>query len=198
MKILFLMISTLLLSSCITGHVTEEEMLEYKGKNIQVFMSEQYLWNYRKSHNSQKVINDRVFFDDSAIFIEEQVSAVSENIKRLCRINGGASKITPLSGDIRLDLRKTHQLLNNLNISLIFKEYDMFKDVSIELKKEGAKNNFYFNKLQEYIEKEYFFDNFICQLDGKRSWSVSVYPMPPREDKSQIDSIFIFVIVNEI
>lgn len=64
------------------------------------------------------------------------------------------------------------------------------------LKNKKIAYRFQTEKLDEYINKDYFFDDFSCVVNGKIIWSLSIEPVAIDKDSSDIEQIWILMTVN--
>lgn len=193
LKLTLYFLLSIFLFGCVTGHVSESEMQRYKNKNIKEFMNDQFFWNYRKNFIFIKY--DNIFFNEVAFYEEQQINAMSENIKNLCKINNGKENITPLDDShglfSQIDIYKLSQIPS---IKALFNDKAFIKKYKINYSRGVSAQ--YASKMTEYINKGYFFENFECIIDGSKSWNVSLYPTQVGLDESNIVSMVIFVITN--
>lgn len=200
-KKIMLFLCCLITQGCITTQVSESEMIEYKGKHVSDFLSEQRLYNiHDKRHNkfTGKGTSRKYFLYSPALYVEEQVKAPSLNVQRLCKVNGGEWAIRKYNGNTFFESEmKANKEFNNMGLYAFFNEYKFFSDSYINYQRQDATYRFQSEALNLYLQKDYFYNEFTCNVEGNKQWSLSIIPVAIDKDSSNVDQLWILMIVND-
>ncbi|HEE9713989.1 TPA: hypothetical protein R8E90_005443, partial [Escherichia coli] len=71
-----------------------------------------------------------------------------------------------------------------------------FRDSYQSFEKQKVAYRFQTEKLDEYVNKGYFFDEFSCIVNDKAIWSLSIEPVAVDKDSSDVDQIWMLMTVN--
>lgn len=196
-----LLLFCMTLQGCITTEVSESGMAKYKGKHVSDFLSEQRFYNiHDKNHNlfTGAGTSRKYFLYSPALYVEDQVKAPSINVQRLCKVNGGEWSIKKYNGSTIVESAlKANKAFNDMQLYALFDAYNYFHDSYLDYQKQNIAYKFQIEALYSYIQKDYFYNEFTCNVEGKKQWSLSILPVAIDKDSSNIDQLWILMIVND-
>ncbi|WP_272526672.1 hypothetical protein [Providencia sp. PROV219] len=200
-KKMMLFLFCIILQGCITTEVSESDMAKYKGKHVSDFLSDQRFYNiHDKKYNifTGRGASRKYFLYSPALYVEEQVKAPSINVQRLCKENGGEWTMIKYNGSTVFESEmKANKEVNNMALYAVFNEFKYFNDSYINYQKQGTTYRYQSETLHSYIKKNYFYNEFICNVEGQEQWSLSIIPVAIDKDSSDIDQLWILMIVND-
>lgn len=92
---------------------------------------------------------------------------------------------------------KANKAFNNMGLYSLFSAYKSFNDSYIDYQKQNISYKFQSEALHSYIQKDYFYNEFMCNVEGQKQWSLSIIPVAIDKDSSNIDQLWILMIVND-
>lgn len=189
-----------LIQGCISTQVSEGTLYKYKNKHIREFLSDQVMYNiHNENYNyiTRTGGSDTYFLYTPALFVDKQVAAPSVNVENLCAISGGQRRIKKFSSDTFIESGyKVAKAFRDMGLYAHFGAYEAFRDSYQSFEKQKIAYRFQTEKLDEYVNKGYFFDDFSCIVNGKEIWSLSIEPVAVDQDSSGVDQIWMLMTVN--
>lgn len=189
-----------LMQGCISTQVSEGALSEYKDKHVREFLSDQIMYNiHNKNYNyiTRTGGSKKYFLYTPALFVDKQVAAPSVNVRNLCTISGGREEVKRFNPDTFIESGyKVDKAFRDMGLYAYFRAYEAFRDSYLDFEKQKIAYRLQTEKLDEYIDKDYFFDDFSCVVNGKTIWSLSIEPVAIDKDSSDIEQIWILMTVN--
>ena len=105
--------------------------------------------------------SDTYFLYTPALFVDKQVAAPSVNGENLCAISGGQRRIKKFTSDTFIESGyKVAKAFRDMGLYAHFGAYEAFRDSYQSFEKQKIAYRFQTEKLDEYVNKGYFFDDF--------------------------------------
>ncbi|EKB5322655.1 hypothetical protein OOL41_004671 [Salmonella enterica] len=140
--------------------------------------------------------SDRYFIYTPALFVDEQVKSPSLNIKRLCEVSGGQGITEKYNGEVSVESgERVQKAFNDMKLSSFLGMYNFFNSSCLNFKKQSVAYEKQARMLDEYINKDYFYNDFSCSVNGNIKWSLSIEPVLIDKDKSGVEQLWILMTI---
>lgn len=189
MRTVAVALGSVLLSGCVSS-LKSEDLDKYKGASPGKLLSEQW---YITSLNSQ------LFSFEAALFVEEQVRKMKDDLSGLCKVSGGTIIYHTLSKNV---IQETRTLIQNSNSSAKYRKTNhgstVYDAASAEryfgqTVRSFDSNRFIDEAMKNYIQKSYF-ASLDCSKDNGSSWHADIVPGDVFMDSSKVVSLPIFIL----
>ncbi|PSB84118.1 hypothetical protein C5F64_13815 [Photobacterium damselae subsp. damselae] len=207
--VLFSMVFLYGCSSLLTTKQTDDTLLAYVNSDVSKFLMDQP--NYNIDKPGYNILlgsggDPSYFLYRPALDVKEQVEAPAYNLKRLCLLSNGRVSTTPFTGKVQIDSIErlkgyslNRNIINQLPASMLktnlLSSYD--NELSYWIKKDQIISTFQKNKLEHYINNNYFYNEILCTKANGTKWSVSIIPVAIQTDSSGLDQLLLYMGVLE-
>ncbi|GIU51548.1 hypothetical protein TUM4438_41600 [Shewanella sairae] len=192
-------------SSLLTTKQSDNFLLGFADSDVSEFLMDQASYNIDKPGYNILLGSGgdpSYFLYRPALEVEEQVGAPAYNLKRLCQLSNGVLSIIPFSGGVQLHSEenlKRHYLnravIEQMSDSTL--KYNMLTSYdnasSHSIKKDLIVSSFQRNKLNYYINNNFFYNEISCSKPDGVKWGVSIIPLAIRTDYSGIDELLLYM-----
>lgn len=185
-------IFSVLLSGCVSS-MKSADLNKYKGATPDRLLSEQWYIT---------PLSPRLFVFETALFEEDQVRKMADDLSGLCKASGGATTYDSLSQNAIQETREAILQSHSRNkIRTTYHGHTIYDAAAAEQYFVHNMRNFDSNRfvdasMKNYIQKRYF-GSLKCSVKQGASWRADIVPGDVFTDSSEVVSLPIFVLTEK-